>query len=440
LAIMRAAGRGRPPVPVVALIDSGAAAGPVLTAVQNVAFECFPSGAADAEIEQSVHEAVDDYESALGRRSTAPPARRLSPAAAGPRERADGVGEPMGAERPPPAGPVGLLNADSIEALMIVAPREAFRAIASFHPTGPLNTWFAAWPAEGEERVSHASRSSGVEPGEPPLQLARDAREASRALALPEDATSGALAGVPVRGDLAVLGVLLVRLPGGAQMTPGHTAALYSVADRVAATHRHLERMQERRRAVDGACEALLTALALRAPERAAHARRVVPLAAELGRELGIHGGSIEMLELERAALLCSIGSLAVPREFPAATAHDVAQRGEEQSAAYSILREVPSLEGVADVVHAAREQWDGGGEPRGLAGRNIPFPSRIIAVAEAWDDLVIGSGDRPPVSADRATTLVAADAGTRFDPWVIRAFERIAGRWATAERGERSA
>ena len=430
LAILRAAGRGRPPARVIALIDAKGPGGPVFAAVRNVAFRCLSADAPDDEIEQSVREAITDYEEAIARRA-ASPSRSVSRAPSG------GSRDP--AHRPRPADPPDLLNASSLEALTIVAAREAFRVIAQLQPAGTLDSWFVLWPADGEERLTHATRSNGEPQADPPLQLARDAREQSRALALPESSDGGATAAVPVRGDMAVLGVLLTRLPRGAQVSGAHTAALYVVADRIAATQRHLEREQERQRAAGAVCEALLRALELRSPALVAHARRVALLATELAREAELQASPSEILDLERAALLHDIGTLATS-DAPSTGGGDASGQldgGRQAADGYHIIRGVPSLEGTADLVHAFDERWDGSGRPRALAGRNIPFAARILAVAEAWDSMTaeLPSGD--PVAREEAVTHIRAGSGMRFDPWVVRAFERISGRWASREASD---
>lgn len=428
LAITRAAGRGRPPARVIALIDPKGPGGPVLAAVRNVAFQCLSADAPDEEIERSIRDAIADYEAAIARR-TAGPSRRVSNVSAG------GPREP--AARLRPADPPDLLNAGSIEALTIVAAREAFRVLAELQPAGTLESWFVWWPADAEELLTHATRSNGELQEAAPLQLARDAREQSRAVALPENRSGGATAAVPVRGDMAVLGVLLTRLPRGAQISGAHTAALYTVADRIAATQRHLERELERRQTADAACEALLRALELRSPELVAHARRVALLAIELARGVGLQASPSEILDLERAALLHEIGILgASDASLPvAAGASGQLNAGRHAADGYHIIRDIPSLEGVADLVHGFHERWDGSGQPRALAGRNIPLAVRILAVAEAWDRMTDGLLGGEPVAREEVVTSIRAGSGTQFDPWVVRAFERISGRWVSRER-----
>jgi hypothetical protein len=60
----------------------------------------------------------------------------------------------------------------------------------------------------------------------------------------------------------------------------------------------------------------------------------------------------------------------------------------------------------VVDAVRGLSERWDGAG-PEGLAGISIPAPSRIIAVAAAWLELVAPWQAGPDGRAHLATELV---------------------------------
>jgi diguanylate cyclase (GGDEF)-like protein len=84
----------------------------------------------------------------------------------------------------------------------------------------------------------------------------------------------------------------------------------------------------------------------------------------------------------------------------------------------------------------ALREEWDGQGHPFGLERESIPIAARIISVARAFvralEQLHARSGD-----AKQAALLgsvleeVRAAAGSRFDPSVVAALERIPNPWA---------
>ena len=62
-------------------------------------------------------------------------------------------------------------------------------------------------------------------------------------------------------------------------------------------------------------------------------------------------------------------------------------------------------------------ERWDGQGYPKGLAGEDIPFLSRIIALADAYDAITSDRPYRKRRTHEEALTEIVAHAGSQFDP-----------------------
>lgn len=68
-------------------------------------------------------------------------------------------------------------------------------------------------------------------------------------------------------------------------------------------------------------------------------------------------------------------------------------------------------------------EKWDGSGYPAGLKGEDIPLSSRVMAVADVFDALVSRRSYKEPFSVDKAIDIIRKDAGTHFDPLIVKAF-----------------
>ena len=82
----------------------------------------------------------------------------------------------------------------------------------------------------------------------------------------------------------------------------------------------------------------------------------------------------------------------------------------------------------MANYVLYHHERWDGKGYPKGLKGEEIPFVSRIITIADAYDAMTSPRPYRELLSGARAVEVLAADAGTQLDPAVYSALHRVAG------------
>jgi HD-GYP domain-containing protein (c-di-GMP phosphodiesterase class II) len=87
------------------------------------------------------------------------------------------------------------------------------------------------------------------------------------------------------------------------------------------------------------------------------------------------------------------------------------------------ILGAAPALDGVARLVRASHERFDGDGYPDGLAGEQIPLGARIIFVCDAFDAIIADRPYRDARSVEEAVAEIRRCAGTQFDPAVVEAF-----------------
>jgi hypothetical protein len=150
------------------------------------------------------------------------------------------------------------------------------------------------------------------------------------------------------------------------------------------------------------------------------HAERVGRLAVVVGRDLGM--SEPELLQLEYAALMHDIGQLSLLDPIPGGAtvlaSPDDQRRIAELGA--SVIGEAGVLPGVAEIVRCQHWPWRGpDGEP--------PVGSRIIRAANAFDDLVGSSAETGRAMA--ALERLRLDTATEYDPAVVEALARVAGR-----------
>ena len=183
---------------------------------------------------------------------------------------------------------------------------------------------------------------------------------------------------------------------------------------------------QKRERARKGALhEALLKALFEREPGLQVHIQGVEEMACTVGSALGLEGRDLE--ELGLAARLHDVGKLAVPDavlQKPGPL--DVGEWAfirEHTVIGERILATALALKGVAKIVRATHERWDGGGYPDGLAGADIPLAARIVAVCDAFSAMTSPRPYREQVSREAALVELRRCAGTHFDPEVVESF-----------------
>src|SRR5207237_7988381 len=85
------------------------------------------------------------------------------------------------------------------------------------------------------------------------------------------------------------------------------------------------------------------------------------------------------------------------------------------------IVGAIPGGERVETILRHHHERFDGGGYPDGLRGEKIPLGSRIIAVAEAYVDMI---SERPYAEVKSQAAAIAELEemhGTQFDGLIVR-------------------
>ena len=75
------------------------------------------------------------------------------------------------------------------------------------------------------------------------------------------------------------------------------------------------------------------------------------------------------------------------------------------------------------NVAHYHHEKWNGQGYPQKLAGEQIPFEARIMALADVFDALVSKRCYKESFSFDKAFEIISESAGSHFDPALTKQF-----------------
>jgi len=89
----------------------------------------------------------------------------------------------------------------------------------------------------------------------------------------------------------------------------------------------------------------------------------------------------------------------------------------------YRILADISQLADVLPAVLHHHEQWDGKGYPFKLAGDQIPYIARILAVADAFDAMSSDRPYRPGMPVDRVEELFNLGAAQQWDAEVVKAY-----------------
>lgn len=179
--------------------------------------------------------------------------------------------------------------------------------------------------------------------------------------------------------------------------------------------------------------KAFTALIELRGSAQVGHARQVADLARRIGRAMALDADTAHNLAI--AALLHDIGHIGLSDTV---LARPVGRLDRDELRRYQLhpilgeqaLLASDDMQGVAPLIRAHHERWDGQGFPDGLRGAAIPLGARVLAVADTFEDLCSGRIDGQALSPLEARRAVLAGRGSRFDPDVVDAF---AGLFATA-------
>ncbi len=81
------------------------------------------------------------------------------------------------------------------------------------------------------------------------------------------------------------------------------------------------------------------------------------------------------------------------------------------------------------EIILHHHEQWDGQGYPDGLAGEQIPFLGRLMALADVFEALTSDRPRRPRFPTPQALEIIQDRAGSQFDPYLTKRFLKMLSR-----------
>jgi HD-GYP domain-containing protein (c-di-GMP phosphodiesterase class II) len=154
------------------------------------------------------------------------------------------------------------------------------------------------------------------------------------------------------------------------------------------------------------------------------HSDGVVGLALAVGDALGLD--QERRRNLEFGAMLHDVGKITIPKEI-------INKPGKLDPHEWEIIKSHPAagqrmldrvggfMVEVGRIVRAHHERWDGGGYPDGLAGESSPLEARIITCCDSWSAMRTDRPYRRAMPFEAAAEQMIANAGSQFDPAVVR-------------------
>jgi PAS domain S-box-containing protein/putative nucleotidyltransferase with HDIG domain len=205
----------------------------------------------------------------------------------------------------------------------------------------------------------------------------------------------------------------------------GHGIHALEQAQLLRAEQMRLEKMQKQLSdALSAMVSPIITAMEMRDPYTSGHQSRVAEIAVAIGRELGWPEERLQGLRL--ASLVHDIGKISTPAEILTKpgrlTSTERMLINEHPEAGYAILKDVPFVWPIAEMVRQHHEKLDGSGYPFGLKGDAILPEAKVLAVADIVEAMASDRPYRRAIDLDRVLEEIEEQAGGLLDAEVVRA------------------
>jgi two-component system, cell cycle response regulator len=155
------------------------------------------------------------------------------------------------------------------------------------------------------------------------------------------------------------------------------------------------------------------------------HLAQVAKLATATAVTLGLSPAQARLTRL--GAELHDVGKVGIPESIldksGPLTAEEQWFMQRHSEIGERILAAIPGLRAISTIVRAVHERPDGRGYPDGLTLEEIPIPSLIIAVVDAFDAMTHNRPYQRAIPPEHALAELRRHARTQFDPTVVEAF-----------------
>ncbi len=155
------------------------------------------------------------------------------------------------------------------------------------------------------------------------------------------------------------------------------------------------------------------------------HSDRVAEYSLLIGEKLNLP--SDEMKTLKIGALFHDIGKIGIPDAIllktDKLTDDEYSEIKNHPAIGVHILSNASIFADIIPIVKHHHERYDGHGYPSRLAGKDIPYLARIVAVADTFDAMTSKRSYRQALDFDYTMNEIERCKGTQFDPEIADVF-----------------
>ena len=172
--------------------------------------------------------------------------------------------------------------------------------------------------------------------------------------------------------------------------------------------------------------EAIVATLEAKDTYTVGHSERVCTYSLAIADELGLKRETKKLLLL--SAICHDIGKIGIPdvilKKASILTAEEYEEMKLHPTIGAAIIEKIPNARRFISGIRNHHEKWDGTGYPDHLAGEEIPFFARIIAIADVFDAMSSGRSYSGFMNESDAVDRIQQEREL-FDPDILQALVR---------------
>jgi len=245
---------------------------------------------------------------------------------------------------------------------------------------------------------------------------------------MPEELRSGAVV-VPLSVKDEVFG--FVYLESAVELSQEDRELILVMANQCAAALDNFRLHHSLEESYDQAIDMLALVAEFKDSATGTHLRRIQEFTRRLSLALGCSEAEADIYA--KASRLHDVGKVGIPDSIlrkPGRLTQDEFNTIKSHTLiGDTILMRSPSLAVARLVARSHHEKWNGTGYPDGIAGAEIPFVARIVAVADVFDALISARPYKGAWQAQQAVEEIRRGIGGHFDPVIARTFIELIDR-----------
>ncbi len=233
------------------------------------------------------------------------------------------------------------------------------------------------------------------------------------------------LLGIPLIGDDLSGAIIISGKTDSKSFDSVDQEIIMSLGEQLVMAIKNLRLYEEQQKLLLGSVKSLVAVLNAAAPSASTHSKNFNQILMVIAEQMHLPESDVHALLY--AGLLHDAGKIDIPGKILSKstklTGEEYRLIKEHPLMGVKILKPFQLLKPAIPIIQHHHEKYDGSGYPAGLKKNKIPLGARIMAVADAFEAMVLSRPyRRQRLTINEAIKEIKKNSGTQFDPKIIDA------------------